>query len=63
MLVGKNKLEKCSAKASGPVTVAARKSGQKMSGTRAGTLEDWRQDCGKVGKNSVGRGNTLRDGR
>jgi hypothetical protein len=63
MLVGKNKLGNSSAKVYGPSAVATRKSSPKTPGTRAGTLEDWREGSKKSGKNSGGRRNRLRDGR
>jgi hypothetical protein len=40
-----------------------RKSDHKPTGTRAGTLEDWRDSSKKSGKVSGGLGKTLRDGR
>jgi hypothetical protein len=50
--------------AQGQVTAAALpKSGRKAPGTRAGTLQDWREGSNKSGKTSVGIGKTLRDGR
>ena len=44
-------------------TTPTRKSGKKSEGTRAGTLEDWREGGKKAGKPSVGVGKTVRDGR
>jgi hypothetical protein len=45
------------------VASASRKSGAKASGTRIGTLEDWRGASGKSGKTMSGRRNAFRDGR
>jgi hypothetical protein len=36
---------------------------RKASGTRAGTLQDWREGSGKNSKGSSQRRHTLRDGR
>lgn len=44
-------------------TTPSRKSGTKSEGTRAGTLEDWREGGKKAGRPSVGVGKTVRDGR
>lgn len=42
---------------------AARKSDRKTPGTRAGTIEDWREGGGKgSGESSSARHNRLRDG-
>jgi hypothetical protein len=53
---------KDSTEARTPLASAFRKSGSKAPGTRAGTLEDWREGSKKSG-NPSGSGKTLRDGR
>jgi len=63
MLVGKTTLENGSSDACGPITVGSRKSSPKMLGTRAGTLQDWRQGSRKSEDDSGRRRNRLRDGR
>lgn len=56
-------LENSSKEVRGQITVATRKSGTKMAGTRVGTIEDWRSgDTKRAGEKSV-RGKSLRDGR
>jgi hypothetical protein len=45
------------------LTAASPRSGRKAPGTRAGTLQDWREGSSKSGKTSVGIGKALRDGR
>jgi hypothetical protein len=45
------------------VASASRKRVAKASGTRLGTLQDWRGVSGKSGKTMSGRRNAFRDGR
>jgi hypothetical protein len=59
----KNRDEFGSAKVQGPRTAGFRKSVRKAPGTRAGTLQDWRQGSGKSAGSSRRLGKTLRDGR
>lgn len=63
MSVEKNRLGNISTQVYGRIAVASRRADPKTPGTRAGTLQDWRQGSGKSGKRSGRRGNTLRDGR
>lgn len=63
MLVGKIKLGNGSTGACGSTRVAPRKSSPKVLGTRAGTLQDWRQGSRKSEEDSGRRRNRRRDGR
>jgi hypothetical protein len=45
------------------VASASRKPGAKASGTRIGTLQDWRGASGKSGETMNARRNAFRDGR
>jgi len=58
-----NQMKKKSTATQGKLTAASSRSGRKAPGTRAGTLQDWREGSNKSEKTSVGIGKTLRDGR
>jgi len=44
-------------------TVSRRTTTRKVPGTRAGTLEDWREGLSRSGKPPARRGTAIRDGR